>query len=71
MTIVAPFFLTTEEKQSPLFRKLMIHWNERLDTMRMKNDGDMGPVETAHLRGKLSTVKENLRLANDTPVIEL
>ena len=47
----------------------MTHWSEieawakeRLASARDRNDGDLGEIETAHLRGRIATLKELLAL---------
>lgn len=62
-----PFELTAQEKDSALWKKLKAHFEERLDVLRIQNDGDKSAEETAKLRGKIAFAKELLGL--DAPAI--
>ncbi len=62
--------LTHEEKNSPLWRKLMSHWAGQLDAMRLQNDGALSELETARLRGRIVELKTNLALNNDKPDLQ-
>ncbi len=46
--------LTPEEINSHLFRKLRTHFEERAAQHRVKNDGNLGEIDTARLRGKIA-----------------
>lgn len=65
-----PFALSREEKNSPLWRRLTTHWEDRLSTLRAQNDIDMPDGRTATLRGRISECKYNLSLTKDLPIIE-
>lgn len=52
-----PLALTLEERRSPLWRKLLAHFEEQLDTLRQQNDADLGENVTARLRGRIQQVK--------------
>jgi hypothetical protein len=65
-----PFILTHEDKQTPLWHKLMAHWEDKLATLRMQNDGDKAESETARLRGQIVAVKACLALNNAPPDLE-
>ena len=55
--------LSTYERESALWKKLEQHLNERLTTLRTRNDGELDAIETARLRGRISQVKEFLALS--------
>jgi hypothetical protein len=65
-----PLILTAGEKMDPLWRKLTDHWTERLAALRAQNENNLGPDETAILRGRIKELKANLALATDSPVVE-
>lgn len=67
---IQPIALTYEQKQSPLWRLLMKHWGDRLDSLRKQNDGDKSDIETARLRGQIAAIKADLALNNDKPDLE-
>lgn len=67
MKATPQFVLTTEEKNSHLWKKLKTEWERRLDVMRIQNDGDKSAEETAKLRGRIAQTKELLGL--DAPAI--
>jgi len=54
--------LTKEEVESPLWKKLEAHFQERLNDARMNNDYDHEEKNTNHLRGRISAFKEILEL---------
>lgn len=59
------FTLTTEEKLSPLWKKLMAHWEDRLSHIHVQLEGD-GPDSTTYkLRGKAAEIRTNLALNKD------
>ena len=64
------FALTHEEKTSKLWRKLLAHWEDKLETLRNQNDGDKSEIDTAKLRGRISECKANLSLDKDAPDID-
>lgn len=59
----APFVLSSIDKDSPLWRKLMQHYTTRRDELRGQNDANKSPEDTANLRGRIEEVKTFLRLA--------
>ena len=61
----AQFVLTHEDKQSPVWRKLVKHWESRLELLRTQNDGDKDLTDTATLRGRIAECKANLNLAKE------
>lgn len=60
--------LNAVEKQSALWRKLEQHLTERLATMRQKNDGNLDPLETAKVRGRITELKDLIALGEPSPV---
>ena len=57
--------LNEVERQSAVWKKIEAYLNERLEICRKKNDGDLGELETARLRGEIKAIK-NLRLIGET-----
>ena len=55
------------EKGQPLWAKINKHLEDRLDTLRRQNDGDLTEVETARLRGCIQEVKA-LMGADEDPI---
>lgn len=64
------FYLTPGDRQSALWRKLLPHLKEKLETARGKNDGPRDATETAGLRGQISTLKALIALDTDTPEVK-
>jgi len=62
--------LSEADKRSPLWLALMIHWEARIDMLRMQNEGDKDQAETANLRGRIAELRANLALAKDQPKID-
>ncbi len=60
--------LTAEDRGSALWRKLVEHYTERLESLRVRNDGDLDDVRTARVRGRIAECKELLALSADEPV---
>lgn len=59
------FKLTPGERNNPLWAKLERYLNDRLEMNRRKNDGDLEPLETAKVRGRIAVIKDLLALAKD------
>lgn len=57
--------LTKQDRQSPVFRKLMERWTERLDYLRRQNDSTQSPEATERLRGAINECKILLALDAD------
>ncbi len=49
--------LSEYEKQSAVWVKVSKYLTERLDTLRLQNDGDRTSIETARLRGRIAEIK--------------
>lgn len=64
------FTLSPADRRSPVWLAIEAHLTERLATLRGRNDGDMTPEKTAHLRGQITEVKALLTLAQDRPKVE-
>ena len=62
--------LTPTERNTPLWQKLVKHYEARLATLRAKNDNSKPETETERLRGQIAECKEFLRLGQDAPVYE-
>lgn len=70
MTPKPPLTLTHEDKQTPLWHKLLTHWEDKLASLRTQNDGDKTEIETARLRGQIVAVKACLALDIAPPDLE-
>lgn len=57
--------LLSHEVQSPLWAKLKEHCEDELAKLRERNDGNLGDLDTARLRGRIAQIKEFLLL--ETP----
>lgn len=66
-TNVEPFVLTQGDKNSPLWPKLIAHFQERLRIAREKNDGDLDERKTAMLRGEIRALKRLIDLGAEKP----
>lgn len=61
-----PFTLNPLERQSPLWLRLRDYLDERIDALRNQNEGNLGEIDTAHLRGRIAQLKA-LRALGDEP----
>jgi hypothetical protein len=61
--------LTQDEKDSKLWRKLMKHWEDRLQILRTQNDGDKDEKATSRLRGQIAELKAMLGMDKDLPEV--
>lgn len=59
--------LELSEARSSLWLKLRDHMQGLLDAQRLKNDGALDPIQTAHLRGKVAMLKNLLELDKPEP----
>lgn len=57
--------LTPNDRASALWLKLRAHMADRLETLRAMNDGELEPIATAKLRGRIAEVKNLLALDED------
>ena len=71
MTLMTqPLVLTIEDKMTPLWKKLMVHWQDRMELLRNQNDGDQSDIQTAKLRGRIAEVRTALALDRERQDIE-
>ena len=61
--------LSAQERDSPIFRKMVQYYQTRLNELRVQNDKPMDADQTSHQRGRIAEVKEFLMLDRDQPVI--
>lgn len=54
--------LTPIELRSGLWLKLVAHYEKELHSLRVKNDGNLQPEETAKTRGRIAEIKKLLAL---------
>jgi hypothetical protein len=64
-----PFALSTEDKYSSLWRRLMAHWEDKINTLHTLNEGDRSEIETAKLRGRIMELRSALALNRD-PILD-
>lgn len=62
--------LTELEKQSALWRRLEEDLNEQLSALRSQNDGDLDPMATARLRGRIAAMKTILAYGADREPVQ-
>lgn len=62
---VQRFVLVPEERNSALIKKLAKYYEDRLDSLRTRNDGDLSETETAKYRGRIAEVKAFLALCKE------
>lgn len=58
------------EKQAALWAKLRKHLEEKLEACRKQNDGELDPIQTAKLRGRIVEIKSFLALENPPPSLK-
>lgn len=62
--------LSDFERHHALWKKISDHLTEQVRVARAKNDGDLDPIETARLRGRISAFKEIIALGDEpSPVM--
>jgi GTP1/Obg family GTP-binding protein len=66
---MSKFILNEAESQTALWQKIKKHLEQRLETARNKNDGDLNEVETAKLRGRITELKSFLALDKPPPIL--
>lgn len=59
--------LTEGEKLSSTWVKLKAYMEKRIETLRIRNDGNFNDVETAKLRGQIHVLKELVALDSPAP----
>lgn len=62
--------ISVADKTNPLWGKLMLMWEQRLDELRQTNDRQQTDESTAFLRGRIAEIKSMLGKNDDTPIIE-
>ena len=62
-----PLLLSAEERRTPMWFRIMEHMKERLEYLRVQNEGDKSEVQTAKIRGQIAELKAIMAL--DTPNI--
>ncbi len=60
--MAAQLFLNQAEAQTALWKKIKEHYEAQLELLRTINDGNLDPVQTATLRGRILEVKTLLAL---------
>lgn len=68
--IVERRLLDLNDRQSPTWRKLVKHYEQRLRELRAKNDNDLDAISTAKLRGAIREVTNLLALGDQDPATE-
>jgi len=63
--------LSDAELNSPLWLKLLAHWNEELSALRSSNDGDLDELKTAALRGRIKQIKRDIEIGVAPKKIEV
>jgi len=61
--------LSQEDLASPVWQKLRVYLQARIDSHRRKNDNDLSPEATAKLRGRLAEAQLILKLENPRTVM--
>jgi len=61
--------LDKHETQTALWQKLESHLSGRLADLRTANDGDLDPIQTSRLRGRIVELKALLALSKDEPAL--
>lgn len=61
--------LTPIEAQSAVWVKVREHIQGRIDAHRRRNDGDMDPIQTARLRGRIAEDLILLEMENPEPAL--
>lgn len=54
--------LDLNDRNSPTWRKLRDHLQDRLQSLRARNDSDLDPIQTAKLRGEIKAIRNTLAL---------
>lgn len=61
--------LSQSDRDSPLWRQLILYYAERLDALRRQNDASITPEQTNHLRGRIAEVVQFLGIEKDRPTV--
>jgi hypothetical protein len=62
-----PFRLAPHERANEVWMRLEKHLADRLETLRVQNDGDQSEEATAKLRGRIAEIKALLNVGKDQP----
>lgn len=65
-----PFALTSMERQSALWKRLLEHLKAQRDVLREKNDGALDPIATASVRGRIAALKDIVALDTPAPGVD-
>lgn len=60
--MIEQFRLSESDTRSEVWLRLKSHMEDRLQTLRAQNDGDLDEVKTAKLRGRINELKYLLAL---------
>lgn len=67
MTPDPVFALTDRDRESDLWRRLLAHLNQSLDSLRKQNDTPTDEVLTANTRGRIAQIKALIALDKPPP----
>lgn len=56
--------ITDQDKHSAVWVKLKQHFQDRIEMLRLKNDGEIDEKMTQKLRGRIAELKELIDLEN-------
>lgn len=62
--------LSPIEMETPVWHKIRVELEQRLETLRKENDGSLSHDETQKIRGRIAEVKTILSWATTPPVVE-
>lgn len=62
--------INAQEKESHVWKKLMVHWESELIRCRLSLEKDQTELNTAKIRGQIFAIKANMRLADAPPIID-
>ena len=62
------FTLNAQERNSPLWKRLVAHYEKKLSSMRVRNDGPLDNDQTLILRGRINEVKAILSINDAMPM---
>lgn len=65
------FALNQVERQDALWKKIQVQLVERLNMLRLRNDGNLSPDVTAKTRGRIAEVKRMLAFGDPDAASEL
>ena len=62
--------ITSQDKENYVWKKLMAHWEKQLLKCRQQLEKDQNEIITAKIRGQITEIKANMRLAEPANIIE-